>query len=300
MSRARPFLLLPLLAITACQTQRKPLTGFTSQPPGTILLDNTTATGSMLVVWPIFDLPQTEFPTPSQTFLPRLNGQDAAIKTSDEGFYDYVHLDLEGWTGGYSNWINGIPPGTYTLELDNGDGESFGSSAPVPLPAPSNPIDLSSQTPAVMFTHYAGQQGSWVIDPSTRDSDPTTDEITVTNLIDADVAVERCLVSGGALTSCTSVGTVASGADLRTVETLAAVSATADHQALFIHLASDATQFYQRDLLQGPSSINYGESCQIERILVHGVLPVSAQIQTGTQAFAMSSCYGYQSSDTFQ
>ena len=38
MTRARLSLLLPLLAIAGCATERKPLTGFDKQPPG-ILLD---------------------------------------------------------------------------------------------------------------------------------------------------------------------------------------------------------------------------------------------------------------------
>ena len=293
MTRARSYLLLPLLAVAACQTQRKPLTGFTAQPPGTLLLNNGNLGTGTVELWTIFDLP----PMPEQVFLPQLNGQDAVVVTSDEGFYDYVQLSLEGWTGGFPYSLNGIPPGTYTMGIVDSDGESWGQAAPLTISAPVTPLDPFSQQPAVIFTHFGGQMGSWTMDPRTKDADPTTDQITVTNLVDGEVAVERCLITGGSPTSCTPVGTVAPGADFSTVETLAAVPATADHQALVISLASDASQSYQRDLLQGSSSFFFGESCQIERILVHGSVSVSSQIPLGTE-FAISSCYGYQSGGT--
>ena len=69
-----------------------------------------------------------------------------------------------------------------------------------------------------------------------------------------------------------------------------------DHQALFIHPASDASQPYQRDLVQGGGT--FGASCQIERILVYGkraAYPDSPEILT---SFAMSSCYGRGSGGT--
>ena len=67
-----------------------------------------------------------------------------------------------------------------------------------------------------------------------------------------------------------------------------------DHQALFIQLASDASQSYQRDLVQGTgASSTFGGSCQIERILVHGTRQIGSDSPTGSTAFAMSSCYGY-------
>ena len=288
-ARARASLLLPLLAMAACQTQRKPLTGFDRPPPGSIVLDSSNQAAGTVDLWPIFDLPQTQ-----QVFLPRLNGQDAVSVTSDEGFYDYDRLYLQGWTGGFAEWLNGVPPGTYTLELDDSDGQSWGQSAPLLIPSPSPASSAApAQFPAVIFTNFAGQTGSWTIDPTMQDADPATDEITVTNLVAEDVAVERCLLTAGSRTSCTSVGTVAPGADLSTVETLAAVDSTADHQVLFIHLASDASQSYQRDLIQTGGGLGFGGSCQIERILVHGILPVSSEIQTGTTEFAMSSCFGY-------
>ena len=78
MTRLRPLLLLPLLAIAACQTQRKPLTGYDSPPPGILLNQNQ---GPSLVIWTIFDLPPQE-----QIFQPRLNDQGTVIVTSDEEF----------------------------------------------------------------------------------------------------------------------------------------------------------------------------------------------------------------------
>lgn len=288
MTRTRPSLLLPLLAVVAlavaaCATERKPLTGYDTPPPG-IVLDS--VLGNPLMIWPIFDLPQE-----SQAFRPRLNGQDAVIVTSDEGFYDYAHVNLSGWTGGWNQWLNGIPPGTYVVELVDGAGQIWGRSAPLPLRAD---VAFAGQTPAVVLAHFDGQVGSWTIDPALQDSDPWTDEITVTNLVAEDVVVERCLIAGSSRTSCTTVGTVSPGADLLTVETTVSPS-MADHQALFIHLASDASQSYQRDLVQ-VSDTNFGSSCQIERILVHGSRSIPPR--GGLTGFAMSSCFGYRSGGT--
>ena len=70
-------------------------------------------------------------------------------------------------------------------------------------------------------------------------------------------------------------------------------SSKAEHPGLFIHLASDASQSYQRDLVQGGGT--FGSSCQIERILVHGSRGTPVYSPTGMTAFAMSTCYGYSS-----
>jgi hypothetical protein len=239
----------------------------------------------------MFDLPQTE-----QIFRPRLDGQDVVYMTSQEGFYDYSDWPLQGWTGAWSGWLEGIQPGTHVLELVDSAGQSWGQSAPLSIPASGNPLsNLSGQLPAVVFAHFDGKVASWNIDPATQDADTATDEITVTNLIDADVVVERCLISFGRPSSCTPVGTVAPGADLVTVQTMAVVSAADDHQALVTRLASDANQSYQRDLVQGGGNINFGSTCQLERIFVHGTRQVGYYGLTGGTAFAMSSCYGYES-----
>ena len=158
----------------------------------------------------------------------------------------------------------------------------------------------------MIFAHFGDQVGSWTIDPATQDSDPATDEITVTNLLHEDVVVQRCLMTAAGPTSCTSVGTVSPGADLRTVETLTTSPATslptssptsscANCYALFVQLASDASQSYERDLVQGTGTFGAGGSCQIERILVHGTRQLATGQITGSTAFAMSSCYGYAS-----
>jgi hypothetical protein len=296
MTRLRPLLLLPLLAIAACQTQRKPLTGYATPPPGILLNQNE---GPSLAIWPIFDLPPEE-----QIFRPRLNDQGTVIVTSDEGFYDYSEIYLSGWTGGWSQGLQGVPAGTYVVELDDDNGESWGKSAPLPVPAavPFNVANPSpSQLPAVIFAHFGDQVGSWTIDPAMQDSDPATDEITVTNLIHEDVVVQRCLMTAAGPTSCTSVRTVSPGADLLTVETLTPAPATssptsscADCYALFVQLASDASQSYERDLVQGTGTFGAGGTCQIERILVHGTRPITSY-PPGSTAFAMSSCYGYAS-----
>lgn len=278
MTRARPSLLLPLLALAACATERKPLMGYDKMPPG-ILLDGM----SRVVLWPIFDLP----PEP-QMFRARLNGQDA-VYVSPGNFYDYIEIQLENWTATYGIWFTGTPPGTYTFELVDSAGQSWGKSPPLTIPVGADWLNPSGQYPAVIFTHFDGHVGSWTIDPMLQDADAATDEITVTNLVDEAVVVERCLIAAGTRTACTPVGTVAPGADFLTVETLAA-SSMADHQALFIHLASDASQSYQRDLVGGAGG-NFGAACEIERIVVHGRRP-NTPISPNNTAFAMSSCSG--------
>jgi hypothetical protein len=195
-----------------------------------------------------------------------------------------------GWTGGWDDWLTGIPPGTYVVEIVDSAGQSWGKSAPLAVPAGGgHRYDSTVQNPTVVFTHFDDQVGSWNIDPSTQDADTATDEITVTNLLGEDVVVERCTIAGDARTSCTPVGTVAPQADLRTVETPVG-SWKSDHLALFIHLASDASQSYQRDLVQGISTAV--STCQIERIFVTGVRQTPSFSPTGTAAFAMSTCFG--------
>jgi len=284
MNRVRP-LLLVLLAIAACQTEKKPLIGFDEPPSGSIVLGFNGM--NTVLVWPIFDLSQSEF----QIFRFRLDGQDVVNMTSPAGFYDYASLYLYGWTGGYPSSLGGIPSGSHTVEVADGGGQSWGRSAPLLISSgdgfPTN-ASLAPQLPTVVLTHYDGQIGSWTIDPTTQDSDEATDEITVTNLLAEDVVVERCSIAAGERSSCALVGTVAPGADLFTVEQVAG-SATADHQALLIHLASDANESHQRDLVPGANGrVN---NCQMERILVHG----KRATVNGITGFAMSSCYGYAS-----
>jgi len=294
----RPLLLLPLLAIAACETEKKPLTGYDKPPPGILLGD----TGAALQLWPILDLPPGD-----KNIEPRLNGQGTVTLTSTfEGSfnYDYVSFPLKGWTGGSMQGLGRFPAGTYVVELvDEDTGQSWGKSAPLPIPL----SDPSGQLPTVIFAHFDDQVGSWYVDPTTQDSDPETDEITVTNLIHEDVVVQRCLMTAAGPTSCTSVGTVSPGADLLTVETLTTSPATssptspptsscADCYALFVQLASDASQSYERDLVQGSGSFgSFVSSCQIERILVHGKRPLPSGYVTSSTGFAMSSCSGYAS-----
>ena len=291
MTPARAALLLSTailpLAVAACQTVRKPLRGFDKVPPGSILLDDDP--GGTVAIWPVFDLPQTE----QTMFRPRLDGQDIAYLISNEGFYDIYEFPLQGWTGGWNSWIQGIKPGTHVVELVDSAGQSWGQSAPLAVAVAGDPTNPSSQFPAVVFAHFDGKVVAWNIDPATQDADTETDEITVTNLVDADVVVERCLISSGHRSSCTPVGTVAPGADLLTVERVADVEAKDDHQALVIHLASDASQSYQRDLIDGAVNFNFGSTCQIERIVVHA--PRQTGYASNGTALALSSCYGYQS-----
>ena len=198
--------------------------------------------------------------------------------------------------------MGAIEPGPHVVELVDSAGQSRGRSAPLAIPAGGDLSNPTGQFPAVVFANFEGKVAAWNIDPATQDADTATDEITVTNLVDADVVVERCQISSGRSTSCTSVGTVATGADLLTVEKMADVPPKDDHQALVIHLASDANQSYQRDLLQASGEFNefyrFGSTCQVERIVVHGTRQVPYNGSTNATLFAVSSCYGTQSGPT--
>jgi hypothetical protein len=290
MTRVRLWLLLPLLALAACQTRREPLTGYDSPPPGIVVdLNNFTRT---LAIWPIFDLSSA-----GQKFYPTLNGQKLVEVTSDEGFYDYLTWSLAGWTAGYGSAIRGVPAGTYVVSLVDDTGQSWGQSAPLPV---TDNADPGAQWPVAIFANFDGTVGSWSIDPTTQDSDPSTVEITVTNLLDEEVTVQRCLITATGPTSCTSVGTVAGGAELPTVETVVA-STAAQYEALIVQLASDPSQSYERDLIESQSLYLYG-GCQIERIIVHGQRPLPSgapMFSMGSLTYltplAMSSCYGYAS-----
>ncbi len=82
-----------------------------------------------------------------------------------------------GLDGRLVQLASGIPPGAYIVELVDSAGQSWGQSAPLPIPAgDGDPYDPRAQIPAVVFTHFDGQVGSWTIDPTTQDADPATDE----------------------------------------------------------------------------------------------------------------------------
>jgi hypothetical protein len=288
------------LTVAACHTVRKPIRGFDEPPAGSIVLD--ADPGGTLMFWTMFDLPQTQ-----QVFHPRLNGQDVVYVTSNDGFYDYVELTLQGWTGGWSGWFSPVTPGTYSLEIVDSAGQSWGKSAPIAVPADDstdiigNPMYVKFQAPSVVFAHFGDTVASWNIQPALQDINTQTDEITVTNLVDEDAIVERCLISSGQSSSCTPVGTVAAGGELLTVETMAVLpSKDADRQALVIHLASDASKTYQRDLVAGSGSYDFGAGCQVERIFVHGPRPSGFYSPTAGTSLAMSSCYGYNSGPALQ
>jgi hypothetical protein len=300
MTRARASLLLLLavatVATVACETQKKPIRGFDKQPPGSILLDNLAngGTGAMSL-WALFDVPLDQQPI----FRARFNGQDAVISTSkEEGFYDYATLYVQGWTGAWPNEIRGVPPGSYVVEIVDGSGKSWGQSPPLTVFELANVYSPGVQIPVVVFVNLEGKVGSWTVDPLLQDADPATDEITVSNVVDEDVVVERCLIPSGTAAhpaSCTPVGTVAPGADLHTVETVAG-SSTDEHQALRIRLASDGSQAYLRELDEGSGNFGNASSlCQVERIIVHGKRSGDIGTSPDGPSIAVSTCYGYQS-----
>jgi hypothetical protein len=208
--------------------------------------------------------------------------------------YDYLQFLLPQWTPGYT-LQESLPPGTYTVELVDDAGQSWGKSDPLTVVESNG--DPYAETAAVVFVHVDAQAGTWNIDPTTQDSDPMTAEITVTNLTAGDVAVDRCLSASGGGRTCTPVATVAPGADLRTVETM--VTTTLDRttagtgSALVMHPAGSATPSYERPLV-GQSG--YISSCEVDRVIVHGARPLMTDgngQSIANDPFATSSCTYY-------
>src|SRR5262249_6951257 len=91
-------LLLPLLVVAACQTDKKPLIGFDKQPDGSILqINNLNAPNGMFLTWPVFAMDRQE------TFRIRLNGQDL-VYSYIPGYYDFQEWTMgPGWTGAQSS-----------------------------------------------------------------------------------------------------------------------------------------------------------------------------------------------------
>jgi hypothetical protein len=230
MNRARASLLLPLLAIAACQTDRMPVRGFFTQPDGTLLLQGKATIRIVPIVTP----------------------DDG----SEEKIYDYLEPQLSGWPASFP-FQESIPPGTYVVELVDEAGQSWGKSDPLTVVEPG--ASLYPEAAAVIFVHLDAQAGTWTVDPTTQDSDPTTAEITMTNLTTGDIAVDRCLSApSGGDRACTPVGTIAPGADLHTVETMTAMTtpdftSSGTGSALVIHPAGSATPSYERPLVGMPS-----------------------------------------------
>jgi hypothetical protein len=237
-----------------------------------------------VVIWPIFDLPAEP-----QTFRPRLDGQDAACQTSDEGFYEYVNWTMQGWTGGW-NRSHGLDPAEhYVVELVDSAGNSWGKSAPLAIPAGGGPYSPSGQIPGVVFANFDGQTGSWNIDPATQDADTATDEITVTNLLGADVVVERCTIADGERPPARP------SAPSRRTPTCARSRPRWPRRRPTtrppsFHLASDASQSYQRDLVQGADNFGFGLPDRADPRPRHATDPRYSP--TGTTGFAMSTATG--------
>ena len=134
-------LLLPLLAIAACETERKPLTGYDKPPPGILLGDD----GAALLLWPIFDLP----PERQDHSSPGSTARRTVILTSTfEGFYnyDYVSFPLKGWTGGFGQGLGRFPAGTYVVELVDRHRPELGQVGAAAHP-PAHPTPRASFRP---------------------------------------------------------------------------------------------------------------------------------------------------------
>jgi hypothetical protein len=273
MNRTPALLPLLALAIAACSTDNQPLIGFAKQPDNTLFLQGTAG-------FQIEAVMQVDAP---QTFRLRFNGQYGvwAVATADDGTpgpWVYAEVDVQEWVASTVARPM-VPPGTYVVELVDASGTSWGETPPITV---QHPAFGPAQPATIIFVHLDGLAATWVLDPTTADSDPATMDTTVTNLSHEDVTVQRCPPGVAAVgPTCTSLGTVAAGADLHTLETV-----TLDTTATQMTRTSpDATLFvgsYERALETAPFS-----DCQIERIVVTG----TRTLREGTTTnFAMSAC----------
>jgi len=266
--------LLPLLslALAACGTENAPLVGYDKPPDGTLLLQGT----APLQIEGLIDVDAP------QTFRLRFNGLYGVIElSSGPGPYDYLKVDVQEWIAGTMTYAN-LPAGTYVIELVDASGTSWGQTPPIDV----QELNGARQPPIVVFVHLDGQMATWVLDPATADSDPTTMETTVTNLSHDSVTVQRCPPAGtaGGSQACTSLGTIAPGADLHTVEMLAMETTTSSPTAATVSTLMVGS--YQRLLVGAPLYL----PCEIERIAVTGV----RTLRTGaTTQYAFSACNAF-------
>ena len=200
MIRARASLPLLLLGITtlaaaACATERKPTHRVRPSAAGVDRArQRRRGRRGSLMLWPMFDLP---IDPPQQIFRPRLGGQDAVVVTSQEGFYDYSSCSFRvGRRAGTAGSRGSLPaPTSWSWWMP--PARAGASRRRWRLSAGPIIYTAALQIPAVIFAHFDGKVASWNVDPALQDSDTATDEITVTNMADEDVVVERCMVVSG-------------------------------------------------------------------------------------------------------
>ena len=179
------------------------------------------------------------------------------------------------------------------LELVDSAGQSWGQAPPLTIPPGADFSNFLVELPAVIFTHYEGQGGSWTVDPTLQDADTATDEITVTNLIDEDVAVERCRsrrppAGPPARPSAPSGREPTSSPSRRWRPRRRATTRPSSS-------TPQATPASHTSGILVQKSGTFGASCQMERILVHGRRAAFPYSPDPFTELAMSSCYGYQS-----
>ncbi len=267
MNRPLALLLLPLLplALAACSTKNVPLVGYNQPPDGTLPLDG--------------DVPLTieaamELDMP-HTFRFRFNGRYGVQQVVTGGSWVYLEADVEEWAGG-SIAYGLIPAGVYTVEMVDESGTTWAQTPPITI----QQLSGTSGPGAVIFVHLDGVQETWIVDQAAQDADPATLEATISNLSGVDAPVARCQLAGGfagagSPQDCTSLGTVAPGADFQTIQTL-----TTDTTPTTFPILSVGS--FQESLVRP----GYG-GCQIDRIVVTGTRTLRDGSQTG---YAFSAC----------
>jgi hypothetical protein len=260
-------LLLPL-ALTACSTKNVPLVGYDQPPDGTLPLDGDAPLSIEAAME--LDMPHT--------FRFRFNGKYGVQRVATGGSWVYLEAEVKEWVAG-SIAYGLAPSGVYTVEMIDESGTTWGQSSPITVQKTGSFRGLT-----IIFVHLDGVQKTWVLDQSTRDADPATLEVTISNLSSADVPVARCQIdsrTGGAPgpQDCTSLGTVAPGADLQTIEML-----TTDTMATFAPILSVGST------LESLASSGFAGNCQVDRIVVTGVRTLRDGSST---PYAFSACQGF-------
>jgi len=129
----------------------------------------------------------------------RINGE-YLIWEMDDG-YQYAEISEPGAAVGA--WL---PVGSYTVELVDRKGAVWVTAPPVAVY--DQHLAFDPEETAVFFYGPRATAQAWTVDPTPHDSDASTIELRVRNILDEPVVVQRCGAGG-----CTAVATVAAGTE---------------------------------------------------------------------------------------
>jgi len=230
----------------------------------------------------------------------RLNGKYAVIALSDTDFA-YYETTPQPIEGGYLEWLGmgtAFPTGSVVAELVDRSGNVVATSTAGTVSPSSDFEHALYDATSVVFVGTLDHVSSRTINPFPRDNDPTTDQITVMNVIDREVTVETCEKSV-ASTQCSLVGTLQPGAELSlTASIFAAPPATSDPNVkdhILRVRPSDATSDFANGRLLYYDRILNTEfaGCQVEELFALGsqkTLTADTHEPAGLTGFGETSC----------